>query len=403
VFAMVLILAYFPVGVALNMLPIPEMSKKFLRKVSQTRSASAVTEGPDSPNTDAGVGVGGVCNDNGQWSGTGSPGGTFSNNTNYVATTDDKFDSGNSTDELRISDYRFVLTNVSTIDGITVEIIVFTDAGGATYKDVVLFTAPGSRRGDDKSTGATVDTVDPGTTYTSFGGATDDWFPGDTWTEAEIEATGFGVVLCFESTAANTVLNLDHVRITIDYTQTAEATLTFTIDAGGSQNFGTLTAGTRKTGTTRLKIDTDASGGYTITAAKWSYISDVTMYSKAQRTMTIDDTDIPEFTGLGTCVSGPWVNGSSVGFGFVLYSSSISGAKDNGCWGPDGAGIETHAENKYARMVASSGGPSSFITTTTNSPNPSYASVGYSLDVTVTQAATLYEGAVEFIATAPPP
>jgi len=57
--------------------------------------------------------------------------------------------------------------------------------------------------------------------------------------------------------------------------------------------------------------------------------------------------------------------------------------------------------NKYAALQASASA-SAFLDTTSNTPNPSYASVGWSLDVSSIQRATDYTGQVVFTATVNP-
>src|SRR3989338_8469577 len=92
-------------------------------------------------------------------------------------------------------------------DGITVEIINWTAVAGADYADVHLTTATATRRGEDHAPGS-VPTSDPNTTFATFGGTTDDWYAGGSWTQAEIEAAGFGVEICYTSPGTDTKLSL---------------------------------------------------------------------------------------------------------------------------------------------------------------------------------------------------
>lgn len=191
--------------------------------------ALAATDGPRNPGTDVGA-ANGSCSNGVNW---GDPGlATDALDGAYLTITGNNLDAGELTDELRISNFGFALTNVSSIDGITVEIIGFTTLGGADYTTVSLFTAPGSNQGDNKATGS-LPTSDPGTTYQTFGGTADDWFPAGSWTEAEIESADFGVALCFTASGANTRINIDHVRITVTYTAAGAVPTVTTVAAGG--------------------------------------------------------------------------------------------------------------------------------------------------------------------------
>jgi len=191
--------------------------------------------------------------------------------------------------------------------------------------------------------------------------------------------------------------------------------ITFTIDAGGNISFGTLTAGTPVTSTTRLKTTTNSASGFSFTAAAWSYITEVTFYSNIDRTKTISDVGTGRsttnlFDGLGSCAAGAhpseWGTGTSTGFGLTVYSAGISRAlatspKDETCWGLHGVGNAT-ANNKYGYVVNSAGSPSSIFSSSGFSNSAMYVSVGYILDVDSTQAGTKYQAAIEYIATSNP-
>ena len=220
---------------------LPKSIKKVI-KFTQVRTAKATPEGPNSPGTDAGA-ASGSCTNAVNWGGTGSPGGTSADDTTYVTIAGNNFDTAELTDELQISNFGFALANPTSIDGITVEIIGFTTQGGADYTTVSLFTSPGSNRGDNKATGA-LPTSDPGTTYTSFGSSADDWFTTGSWTEAEIESSGFGVALCFTASADNTRINIDHIRITVEYTAPAAADLSWDTGAADFEIWAGATATT---------------------------------------------------------------------------------------------------------------------------------------------------------------
>lgn len=211
--------------------------------------------------------VNGSCSDNSSWSGTGSPGNASANDTSYIQITGSLFDSGNITDELRLSNFGFSIPSGSTIDGITVDVLGWTPSGASTvnYNEVQLFTAPGTNVGANKSTGS-LPGADPGTTYTSFGGSADTWSKSGGWTYTEINSSGFGVALCFIASGANRTINIDHVRITVYYTE-PQTTLSGTVyQSEWGTNIGSgKTVSVYKNGSTSLgSAVTDASGVWTL-------------------------------------------------------------------------------------------------------------------------------------------
>ena len=196
------------------------------------------------------------------------------------------------------------------------------------------------------------------------------------------------------------------------FTTEAAGGLTFTIDAGSTLEFGTVLPGpsnrvyttpcTNKC-TTRLKVDV-GSGGYLISAGRDRSNPATTLASSVATSINISDTGggINVFDGLGaSCIDGTgpavWGSGVSTGLGFTLWAADIN--KETACWGSGSS--QTDALNTYAALPASVGA-SSFLSTTTSSPNPSYASVGWSLSVTTGQRATDYTGQVIFTATTNP-
>ena len=185
-------------------------------EASLQSGTAPTTTGPSNPGT-TGNATNGSCTDDSNWSGVVST--ITSDDTNYTQITGTAFDSGNVTDELRLSNFGFSIPNGDTISGITVDVLGWTPSGSgdASYQTVSLFTAPGTNVGDNKATG-NLPGSDPGTTYTTFGGSADSWTAG--LTEAQVEDTGFGVAFCFTAIGNNRTINLDHVRITITSTST---------------------------------------------------------------------------------------------------------------------------------------------------------------------------------------
>ncbi|MCC6934717.1 MAG: hypothetical protein IT406_03480 [Candidatus Yanofskybacteria bacterium] len=179
--------------------------------------------------------------------------------------------------------------------------------------------------------------------------------------------------------------------------------LTLTIESGGTVSFGTLGFQSRVTRTTNLRIDTTNATGYQLSAGRQRAIANVTLASSANPgSVYIDDIGggIDVFGGLGgSCGAAQWpaASGASTGLGFTVWAASIN--KDTTCWGA--GSTESAIENRYAALQASSAA-SAFLSATSNSPNPSFASVGYSLEITQLQQATGYSGQVIFTGTTAP-
>jgi hypothetical protein len=125
------------------------------------------------------------------------------------------FDTNNITNRLDNTNFGFAITSGSTIDGIVVEIDKHASAGSAVDYYVQLFKA-GSLVGTNKADTSTAWAGSDTDTYTSYGSSSDVW--GTTWTESDIENTGFGVAVCAQATANNTDVQIDHIRITVHYT-----------------------------------------------------------------------------------------------------------------------------------------------------------------------------------------
>lgn len=168
------------------------------------------------------------CTDsNGEWNsaGVGTPGNASASDNSYIAVTTITFDVGDGTDELQFSNFGFSIPDGSTIDGVVVEVERHTDATeNVVDAHVMLTTAVGVQEGDDKSTGAAWATTDPDAYAVSFGGVSDIWGATGGLTEAEVEGSGFGVVLCGRApTTSNNNPKIDALRMTVYYTPPAPA------------------------------------------------------------------------------------------------------------------------------------------------------------------------------------
>lgn len=221
--------------------------------------------------------------------------------------------------------------------------------------------------------------------------------------QANTNATDGGVY-CFRVTNAGTALDSADVIAQVTLAGGA-ASLTLTIDAGATIEFGTIGLSERIAGspctnscTTRLKIDTDSGSGWNITAGR-QHVGAGVLYSAGDST-EINDTS----TGINAltdglpqpCNTDVWpgsVNVSS-GLGFTLWASSAT--KDTTCWGSGSSSSDS--SNRYAAFPASTSA-AKIVGDDNATPNPSYHSVGYSLEVLNTQKATNYSGVIIYSAT----
>lgn len=225
--------------------------------------AQAFSSGPLSRGTEGTAGVTG-CTNAVNWGGTGSaPTDASANDSGYTSMSHaSNWDSGETSDELRLSNFGFNITG--TVTGITVDVLGWANAGSASYTDVILFTAPGTEVGDNKATGS-LPTSDPSSTYTTFGSSSDTWNAG--LSASQVNDSGFGVVICFTATANNSQINIDHVRITIEYTNSAPTLnvdepdgVSDTVNVGDNYNIQYDLADTDNTVTVAFYYDSDSSG-----------------------------------------------------------------------------------------------------------------------------------------------
>ena len=144
-----------------------------------------------------------------------------SNNT-YGSYGDNSFDANEVSTELQLSNFHFSIPNGSTINGI--RLTLEHDAGGSNdISDLVISlsktagTATGSNYASTTAKWSNQDETH------LYGGSADLW--GTTWSEAEVEASGFGVVICVQTDAegANEVAKADLVGLEITYTEATPA------------------------------------------------------------------------------------------------------------------------------------------------------------------------------------
>ncbi|MCL4415127.1 MAG: hypothetical protein M1365_00275 [Actinobacteria bacterium] len=208
----------------------------------------------------------GCRNTGGNWV---NPTNSTSSNNLYASYGGSYFDNNEISDELQSSNFGFSIPNGATIDGIVVEIEKHSASGdNAVDYDVRLTKSAGVQTGTNKAdTTTNWGYADPNS-YKTYGSSSDLW--GTTWSEAEVENSGFGVVVCAKSNNdTNVDIYIDHVRITVYYTVTnTSPTLSIsepngtadTVTAGQSYNITYSLADTEEAVTSAFYYDTNNSG-----------------------------------------------------------------------------------------------------------------------------------------------
>lgn len=123
-------------------------------------------------------------------------------------------------DWLKVTNFGFSIPGGATIDGVTVE-IEHSYATGAPYHprdSSLMLVKGGTISSTDKASGTTWPAAGS-EAYASYGGAADLW--GLSLSDTDVNATDFGVALsvtCDNTGKGSVGFNVDHIRITIDYT-----------------------------------------------------------------------------------------------------------------------------------------------------------------------------------------
>lgn len=151
-------------------------------------------------------------------------------------------DSNNISRKLSLSNFGVNLPAGSVVDGIVVKIDKYKTQGSIVDAVVRLTKTAGTAVGDNKADTTTAWASSDTDTYKSYGGATDKW--GTTWTEAEVESSGFGAVICVKAKSNNSRPAIDHVEITVYYTPPISVDLSGT--AYQSEGGSALTSKTLK-------------------------------------------------------------------------------------------------------------------------------------------------------------
>ena len=129
------------------------------------------------------------------------------------------------TNYLKATNFGFEIPTGATINGILVEIERSERSGfGSVYdSEVKIVKADGSIGTTNKADTATAWT---GTdSYFEYGASDDLW--GETWTASDINDADFGAVLAANVFSGTFVsAGVDHIRITVYYTETSSSTIT---------------------------------------------------------------------------------------------------------------------------------------------------------------------------------
>lgn len=130
---------------------------------------------------------------------------------------------------LKATNFGFTIPAGSTINGIIVDVEKKTGAASGAVDNSVKIVKGGLISGDEK---ADLTAWNRSDTYFSYGSASDLW--GLSWTADDINASNFGFVLSGKVTLAGTgnEMSIDHIRITIYYTE-AVPVVTPTARLGG--------------------------------------------------------------------------------------------------------------------------------------------------------------------------
>jgi hypothetical protein len=179
------------------------------------------------------------------------------------------------------------------------------------------------------------------------------------------------------------------VQRTVSLQTDVQESLTFTISAGATVNFGNLTPGTpipAPNPGTETSVTTNAANGYTLSLHD-SVAGGNSCLTKGGGVY------IPDYSGtIG--VPTVWVDGTSVGLGITLFSCATAAHKD-AKWGTGAA--YNDALNKYAGIPTGA--------TVANTVSGYHATTdvcewAYKLDAAATQETGVYSGSMTFTATA---
>jgi len=155
------------------------------------------------------LGMGG---DNNTWS---DPTNAGADDGSYASITAATFDTNDESYALLSTNFGFVITAGSTIDGIVVEIERYYVDGTCADYQARLYSG-GALYGDAKTSGTNWGAYPASVGIVTIGGTSDKW--GATLTPDIVNNSGFGIAYVCQSTGTNTDAFVDYIRMTIYYT-----------------------------------------------------------------------------------------------------------------------------------------------------------------------------------------
>ena len=149
-------------------------------------------------------------------------GGTAWASTGNITVDDSSFASvslsaGTNSKNLEILLFPFAIPSGSTIDGIEMNINAYASGSSCDWLDAYLIAGFGVLDSDDLSDSAGNPAVATSETVKTFGGPTELW--GSTWTDADINAGGFGASIEVRNESGSTrTVYVDYITLTVYYT-----------------------------------------------------------------------------------------------------------------------------------------------------------------------------------------
>ena len=258
------------------------------------------TDGPRYPGTVASLANAGSSENANAWLNPSNVGADDGTESQITAAT---YDSPDISELLVASNFGFNLVD-ATITGITVEIdrrSIIASSGVDNRVQLAKGTTFASLVGANKATA----TVWPSSTaVATYGGSSDLW--STTWTEAEINASSFAVMLSTKANIANADIGVDYIRVTVTYTENLDKSGTVSATGGGVSTISSTTTGTLET--TNVYFDV-ALGSTPIstrvnTGFGWAKLHDGTVMQFQPRTLTLGTSGTPSTIG-ATTITGP--------------------------------------------------------------------------------------------------
>ena len=181
----------------------------------ETRASGAATEGPNSPGTTVDDSTVGTV--------------TWSNVNNSQAQDDnpadaslgDGFGGASTSHYIKATNFSFAIPTGARIVGIVVEVDKHEGDAGDDVVDNAIRIVKGGTIGSKDQSDATEWQVGDDDTYFSYGSSTELW--GETWTESDIENSGFGFAISATGNGGLSIpgnTQIDHIRITVHYETT---------------------------------------------------------------------------------------------------------------------------------------------------------------------------------------